>query len=526
MLNNMDDKTPALVPGQDGTLPRDAARPLVLLAATVDSSGGAGITADCITVFDTGAFPLPLACALAPESLQRVGTVSSVSRECLQESLQLTADWQQPLKAVKVGLIPRQDALDTLLAALSGPFAGVPVVWDPVLTATAGPLESADLKANLARILPQVTIFTPNLPEALALADWSEERYAKQGARALAQVFLDLGAQAVYLKGGHVATASQAVDTFVSRNLSFTLSQPKTAGDGAHGGGCALSSALASFIAQGYALEDASVLAKSYVSEGIARPAVHSSNGRPPIGHHGMCTAPAFFPTLVEPGFPTLEALGDSAELGFAPCELKLGLYPVLSDVNVLQQMLALGVRTVQLRIKDSHDPMLAAKIKRAVFLGRQYHARVFIDDYVDLAIEAGAYGVHLGMEDVRTADLARIAKAGLRLGLSTHGPYELLKALQLKPSYVALGHIFPTNSKQMPSSPQGVYKLAHAQRMVGSRVPTVAIGGIQLHNAARELDCTVGSVALITGITDAPDVIAAAAQWLSLVGAGDERCD
>ena len=524
MLNNV--AQAPQVPGQDGTLPRDAVRPLVLLAATVDSGGGAGITADCITVFDTGAFPLPLACALAPESLTRVGTVSSVSTACLQESLNLAAgDWQQPVAAVKVGLIPRQDALDTLLTALQGPFAGVPVVWDPVLTATAGPLESADLKANLSKILPQVTIFTPNLPEALTLAGWSKERYAQEGARALAQVFLDKGAQAVFIKGGHMASATQAVDTFVSANLSFTLTQEKTAGDGAHGGGCALSSALASFLAQGYALEDAAVLAKSYVSEGIARPALPANNGRPPIGHHGLCTAPKFFPQINELGFPTIDALGDFATSGFAPCEEHLGLYPVLADVNILQQLLALGVRTVQLRIKDKNDPQLLAKIKRAVFLGKQYHVRVFIDDYVDLAIAAGAYGVHLGMEDVRTASLHKIAAAGLRLGLSTHGPYELLKAMQLKPSYVALGHIFPTNSKQMPSKPQGVYKLAHAQHMAQGRVPTVAIGDIKLYNVARVLDCGVGSVALITGITDAPDVIATAAKWLQLVGAGDEPC-
>lgn len=493
-------------------------RPLVLIAATVDSGGGAGITADCITVFDTGAFPLPLACALAPESLTRVGSVSSVSTEALKESLKMAChDWQQPVAAVKVGLIPRQDALEVLLHALETDLCSVPVVWDPVLTATAGPLESADLKANLSRILKHVTIFTPNLPEALTLAGWDESKLEKEGTEALGRVFTAMGAKAVIIKGGHRAERKLALDVFVSAELTFTMEHEKTAGDGAHGGGCALSSALASFIAQGYALQDAAVLAKAYVTEGIAKPAVKADNGRPPIGHHGPCTDLAFFPVVREPGFP------EGHEQPFAPCVERMGLYPVLSDLNTMQSLLSLGVRTLQLRIKDKNDPNLLGKIKRAVFLGRQFNARIFIDDYVDLAIEAGAYGVHLGMEDLREADLQKICEAGLHLGVSTHGPYELLKALQLKPSYIALGHIFPTNSKKMPSKPQGVEKLAYQKAIVGS-YPTTAIGGIKLHNVESVLKAQDCSVALITGITDAgpEEIWAVAEKWLKLCGAGD----
>lgn len=495
-------------------------RPLVLLAATVDSGGGAGITADCITVFDTGSFPLPLACALAPESLTRVGTVSSVSSSCLQESLEMAAhDWQQPISAVKVGLIPRQEALEVLLSALEGPLSGVPVVWDPVLTATAGPLESADLKGSLARILKHTAIFTPNLPEALALAGWDEARLKEEGTAALGRIFVEAGAQAVIIKGGHRTDQALAVDVFVSADLTFAMEHVKTPGDGAHGGGCALSSALASFIAQGYALQDAAVLAKAYVTEGIAKPAVAAAGGRPPIGHHGLCTDLQYFPTVLEPGFPA--GCGEP----FARCVSPMGLYPVLSDVDTLQSLLSMGVRTVQLRIKDAADPKLREKIARAVFLGRLYQARVFIDDFVDLAVEAGAYGVHLGMADLRTADLNKIKKAGLHLGVSTHGPYEMLKALQLQPSYIALGHIFPTNSKKMPSKPQGVEKLAYQQQILRD-YPTTAIGGIKLHNVDGVQDSGVGSVALITGITDADDMWTAAQQWLQRVGRGRAEPD
>ena len=98
-------------------------------------------------------------------------------------------------------------------------------------------------------------------------------------------------------------------------------------------------------------------------------------------------------------------------------------------------------------------------QIIRAIELGRQYQAQVFINDYWQLAIKHGAYGVHLGQEDIEESNLAQITRAGIRLGLSTHGYYELLRIVQIHPSYIALGHIFPTTTKQMPSKPQGLVR-------------------------------------------------------------------
>ncbi|MCV6039009.1 thiamine phosphate synthase, partial [Escherichia coli] len=80
-----------------------------------------------------------------------------------------------------------------------------------------------------------------------------------------------------------------------------------------------------------------------------------------------------------------------------------------------------------------------------AIELGRQYDAQVFINDYWQLAIKHGAFGVHLGQEDIEDSNLSQLSAAGICLGLSTHGYYELLRIVQIKPSYIALGHIFPT---------------------------------------------------------------------------------
>jgi thiamine-phosphate pyrophosphorylase len=193
----------------------------------------------------------------------------------------------------------------------------------------------------------------------------------------------------------------------------------------------------------------------------------------------------------------------------------------VVDSAVWIEKLLAWGVRTVQLRIKDLHHPRLEQEIQEAIALGQQYQAQVFINDYWQLAIRHGAYGVHLGQEDLLQADLAAIQRAGLRLGLSTHGYHEIACVLALRPSYIALGHIFPTTTKQMPSAPQGLLRLSRYAELL-SDVATVAIGGISQARVASVLAAGVGSVALVTAITEAADPHAVTRALLAQVGAGD----
>lgn len=140
----------------------------------------------------------------------------------------------------------------------------------------------------------------------------------------------------------------------------------------------------------------------------------------------------------------------------FPPVPFRLGLYPVVDSVAWIERLLKAGVRTLQLRIKDRRDSEVEDDVIAAIALGRRYHARLFINDYWQLAIKHQAYGVHLGQEDLETTDLSAIRQAGLRLGVSTHDDMEIDVALAARPSYIALGHVFPTQTKQMPSAPQG----------------------------------------------------------------------
>ena len=201
----------------------------------------------------------------------------------------------------------------------------------------------------------------------------------------------------------------------------------------------------------------------------------------------------------------------------FPAVPFHLGLYPVVDSVEWIARLLDAGVKTLQLRVKDLPDEDVEPAIIEAIALGKKYQARLFINDYWRLAVKHQAYGVHLGQEDLDTADLEAIRRSGLRLGVSTHDDVEMARAVAVKPSYIALGHIFPTQTKDMPSAPQGLTELARHIKQLGGSFPTVAIGGISIDRAASVLDCGVGSIAVVSAITQAADWRAATAELLAL---------
>jgi thiamine-phosphate diphosphorylase len=189
----------------------------------------------------------------------------------------------------------------------------------------------------------------------------------------------------------------------------------------------------------------------------------------------------------------------------FAPTEFKLGLYVIVDSYEWIERLIHTGVKTLQIRIKDRSPEQAEEEIARCIALAKQHTVRLFVDDFWQLAIKYKAYGVHLGQEDLLTADLNAIQQAGLRLGVSTHNQEEVDLVLPLRPSYVALGHIFPTQSKIMPSAPQGIANLAAQVKDLGD-IPTVAIGGITASHFADVLATGVGSIAVISAVTQAED--------------------
>ena len=204
----------------------------------------------------------------------------------------------------------------------------------------------------------------------------------------------------------------------------------------------------------------------------------------------------------------------------FAPLVASIGFYPVVPTADWVQRLLGWGVRTIQLRIKAAeHTPeQIAAEVQAAIEAGRAVPgAQVFINDHWQLALEDGAYGVHLGQEDLDVADIEALRSAGLRLGLSTHTPAELARAHAVQPSYLAIGPIYPTTLKKMPYEPVGLERLA-LWLPQAAPYPVVAIGGISLERLPGVMACGVDGAAVVSAVTLAADPRQAVLQGLALM--------
>lgn len=206
----------------------------------------------------------------------------------------------------------------------------------------------------------------------------------------------------------------------------------------------------------------------------------------------------------------------------FAPLTGPIGFYPVVPDAAWVQRLLGWGVRTVQLRIKAAdHTPEeIAEQVRAAVEAGRAVPgAQVFINDHWQLALQAAAYGVHLGQEDLDAADLNALRAAGIRLGLSTHTPAELARAHAVQPSYLAIGPVYPTTLKVMPYEPVGLERLKD-WALHAAPYPVVAIGGISLALLPGVMACGVAGVAVVSAVTLAEDPEQATRQALAFFDA------
>ncbi|NOZ90855.1 MAG: thiamine phosphate synthase [Epsilonproteobacteria bacterium] len=177
-----------------------------------------------------------------------------------------------------------------------------------------------------------------------------------------------------------------------------------------------------------------------------------------------------------------------------------LGIYPVVDRSEKLEPLYRCGITTAQLRVKDMQGDELEKEIVEAIKISNRYNARLFINDYWQLAIKHQAYGIHLGQEDIIEADIKAIHQADIRLGISTHTPKEIKIALDIKPSYVAIGQIFETTSKEMKYNPVGIEDLKRWAEMV--EYPIVAIGGINIDNIELVLKSkSANGIAMISGV-------------------------
>lgn len=190
--------------------------------------------------------------------------------------------------------------------------------------------------------------------------------------------------------------------------------------------------------------------------------------------------------------------------------------YPIFDDAAWLDRALPLGVRLVQLRIKDRPEPELRAQIRCGLDIARAHGAALVVNDHWQIAIDEGAEWLHLGQEDLDEADLPAIRRAGLQLGVSTHDHAELDRALALAPEYIALGPVYPTILKKMKWHQQGLERITEWKRLVGS-VPLIAIGGMTVDRAAGAFAAGADVVSAVTDIALNPNPEARMRDWLQV---------
>ncbi len=189
--------------------------------------------------------------------------------------------------------------------------------------------------------------------------------------------------------------------------------------------------------------------------------------------------------------------------------------YLIVDSAAWIRRLVPLGVKLVQLRIKDRSETELRTEIREAKAICAAHGCQLIVNDHWQLAIEESCDFIHLGQEDLASADLSAIRNAGLKLGLSTHDEAELKTALAAEPDYIALGPIYPTVLKVMPWAPQGLERIGEWKAHIGNR-PLVAIGGLTVERLAGVFEHGADVAAVVTDITRNPDPESRTLEWVA----------
>ncbi|TQV89084.1 thiamine phosphate synthase [Aliikangiella coralliicola] len=486
-------------------LPTSKNKPVILTIAANDSAGMAGIATDIKTQQAFGIHSAVAVTANTAQNNYEVLSVNPVDASVLKQ--QLEAVKELPIAVVKVGLVCNLEQVKVIADFIRS--TGLPLILDPVLSSTSGEgfFPDKDIATYVDTLLPLSTLVTPNREETSLLTYLPASSAGE--IELAADSMLLLGAKNILIKGGH-GEDEACQDYFASDEKCFWLSSPRKNFKNTRGTGCAMASSIAACLTLGYSLYDSVVIGKMAINQGL-REGYSVGEQKGPVAITRFPDQEVDLPILSDTSSVNLQSEN-------FPCcnQIRLGLYPVVDRAVWLKKLLPVGVSTIQLRIKDLRGEALEREIKSAIELAEKYDCRLFINDYWELAIKHHAYGVHLGQEDLDSVDIDAIRNAGLRLGISTHCHYEVARAMQHKPSYIACGPVYHTNTKQMPWVPHGLDGLAYWRKVLD--YPLVAIGGINRERLESVAEVGVDGVAMITAITEAAEPEAVAREMMALL--------
>ncbi len=485
---------------------RTTPSPIVWSIAGTDSGGGAGLAADLRSADALGVHLCPVVAAVTAQNSLAVTRVEPVSPSLLEAQLE-ALEHDMPPQAIKTGLLGSAEAVATVARWVDRLRQRAPValVVDPVQAASTGAVfaDGAATQAYRDLLLPRASLITPNRSEAAWLLGAEQARdngSVPQQARALRSA----GAAAVCITGGDSADLDgQVLDWLDSPLAAGWLASARVHTPHVHGTGCTFATAAACALALGFVAADALVLAKMATLQALRGGAAAGQGAGPVRARTGFACDPALLPRLSwgeQPGFAAPPP---------APSR-PLGLYAVVDSAQRVQQVLAAGVTTLQLRIKAAHASAgLRDALRAAIAAARGAGALLFVNDHWELALELGAEGVHLGQEDLLALDDAQrglLVSSGLAIGVSSHSLWELCRARSLAPRYIACGPVWPTLTKAMPWRPQGLHNLSWWCAMAGA--PVVAIGGIlEPAQAEAAAACGADGVCVVRALGESPSL-------------------
>lgn len=441
-----------------------------------DPTCGAGVSADQEAIRCFGVTPLIVVSAVTAQTNHSgIEAIEPVSAQIL--TAQVEAATRQIAKTnnspIKIGLLPDIPTIK-VITKLLGNWQGIRII-DPVASASAGGKQWASkrwVQAFVSLLAPVCDLLTPNLAEAQLLAGLPDTASATDCAKQLRKLGFKRILLTDYLGPAAKIAADELVSSFANEN--FVLSRQKIKSKIRRGTGCRLSSAIAAAIATGCSINEAVVLGKMHVT---------GYCGSHQRGWPSAVLMPQIKPAwLIIPDQP------------FAKLNSPLGVCPITESATMIKNYANNGFTAAQLRCKNQTN---IKQIAEALNTTTTNKLRLFINDYWQLGLKLSKiYGVHLGQEDLKQADLVKLQQAGLRLGVSAHNWFELALARSLIPSYVSVGPVFFPNGKNLPA-----LGLTRLRRMLekDKLATTIAIGGIGPDNFISLAKMKLGGIATIS---------------------------
>lgn len=474
----------------------------VILIGGADSSGGAGIQTDQKMLNSLEVDSRAVITAITSQTHKNFNNIQYASGEMVKSQFETALFKNDESNIIKLGMLGNLEIVETLFELFKD--KNYILICDPVLISTTGrPLLSNEgIQFFKNNILPLVTLLTPNIMEAESLL--GEKIQGPLDVEKAAKALLELGVKNVLIKGGHLEekgphSPNYSHDYYYDGAQGYWISGYRNSFiKPVRGTGCALASSIAGGLASGLDLRDSLVLGKILLQKSIR-------NSFEQEDAYLLNPKGTWKDGVISNDFPwvTTSFPYNKHEIQFPFMELKedrTNLYPIVDRAEWLEKLYPLGIKLVQLRIKDLEGDELEKEIEKAVTISKKYKGQLFINDYWELAIKYNAYGVHLGYEDMLEANMKKIADAKLHMGLSTHCYFEAAQAHGLNPSYIAFGPIYYTALKAMKFKPQGIENLKLWRSLFDC--PLVAIGGINLNRVSDIMECGPEIISVVRDIT------------------------